>query len=151
MKTRSVPLRWLVALSLVGLIASCGSDDTSGPEPEDPVIAGMAIRESGVTVVSISGTDVVGSIDIPEGSTSALLTMVFVSENGGEILPTATEIMGAAVDDEAVARFTQMGTFTGRIQAVTIGETTLVVRFIRDGIVVYESPPVPVSVFGPSA
>lgn len=148
MRTRGAPLRWLGTLSLV-LIASCGSD-TSGPESEDPVIVGLAIRESGVTVVAISGSDVVGSIDIPEGGASALLSMVFVSESGGEILPTATEIMDTVVADESVALFIQQGTFTGRLQAMVIGETTMIVRFLRDGVVVYNSPPVPVSVFGPA-
>jgi hypothetical protein len=132
------------------VIGGCGGDDSSGPDGNDPVIVGLAIREAGVTLVSVDGSQVVGSVDIPENGSSPVLTMIFVGENGGQIQAIATETMNVTVADPSIAEFDPQTAFSGAFDAVALGETTFVVQFLRDGAVVYTSPPIRVSVFGPS-
>lgn len=139
----------LGVLTLVGLLSACGGGSGTDPVEDDLVVGGLVVRSNGVGIASVLGTLVTGELQGEEGVTSALMSVSFVDDEGVQFTPFANENMSVTIADESIATFLQEGTFTGRMVPVLTGETTATIRFVQDGVAIYTSPPIPVSVTGP--
>jgi hypothetical protein len=141
--------RRLVMMALVGLVSACSSGGPTDPVEDDLVVGGLVIRDNGVNVASVLGSQVTGELQGQEGTTGSLLSIIFVDDEGVQFVPFANEIMDVTVADESIAIFIQEGTFTGKVTSKTEGATTMTFRFLQAGTPIYTSPPVPIMVFGP--
>jgi hypothetical protein len=98
-------------------------DDHDHEEPD-----GVIIRQGATVLVEIDEQNVTGTLTVQQGQETAELTVTFVDHEGDELTPDPSEYyLEVTVVDESVLEWVQdvAGSFSGRVQGTTAGETTL--------------------------
>lgn len=137
--------RWRVAmLAALMLAAGCSElGEALGRDEEYQVEVGTV---SLITLARV-GLDgaVTGSVDVPLGQ--ARQVSVSVLDRGGVLVRDEVRV---AVTNTVVASFQQTGQSTGTVGGTlsgnSRGSTSLRVRVLRSGTLLYESPSIPVNV-----
>jgi hypothetical protein len=128
-----------------------GACSSSTEPPADP--EGLTLTESGLPLVIVTGTNVSGSLSIDIGRTSPPMVITFTDSEGTSV-KTKGRYLDVTVADSRIAVFdvTEASAFTGQLSGKEAGNTTLRFRLmdgeIGSGTLVYESPPIPVTVEG---
>ena len=122
------------ALALLAALAvsACDDDPTSpGEDHHEP--AGVRITMGGVTLVTVQGTNVTGTLTVAAGQETAHMGVVFLDEDGDPITPDDDEFLEVEIADETVAEFEQdpPGEFGGHLHGVTAGTTTATFRLMH--------------------
>lgn len=122
------------ALALLTAVAvgACDDDPTSpGEEHQEP--AGVRITLSGVTLVTVQGNTVTGTLTVAAGQETAHMSVVFLDDDGDPITTDDEEFLEVEIADETVAEFEQdtPGEFGGHLHGVTAGTTTAKFRLMH--------------------
>lgn len=141
MKTRRF-VRTAAALLALGAAAGC-EDLVVGGGGE---VSGLSIETiEGGSVVSVSGSQVNGSVEVPVGGQRSL--QVVLRGPGGALTPSLTETVRVTVTNPGVAAWNDGGGGAGVLVAGNAaGQTTLRVDLLRNGSAVYTSPSIAVVV-----
>lgn len=143
------PTRHILLVLVVALLTgACSSSTEPSPDPE-----GLTLTQAGLTLAAVAGTSVSGSIIIELGRTSPPIVVTFTDSEGTSV-NTKGRYLDVAVEDSRIASFevTDAAGFTGRLSGNEAGTTTFRFRLMKgnvgSGTLVYESPPIPVTVEG---
>jgi hypothetical protein len=139
--------------ALVGALtlAAC-DDDPTGPDDDHSDPEGLVIRMGGVTLVTVSGTQITGELAIDVGEESADMSVEFTDADGDPIELDDDEYLEVEILVGSVAEFEQdtPGEFGGRLLGVAVGETGAIFRLMHgavgSGHPDYISPLIPVNV-----
>jgi hypothetical protein len=96
--------------------------------------SGVVVMAGAVEVVRVEGTTVTNSFTVPAGGQTGLLTFTFLDAQGNPITPAGDYHLELRFASEAIATFAPQGspyTFTGRIQGVQAGTTTVQMRLMH--------------------
>ncbi len=114
------------ALLAAVAVAAC-DDDPTGPADDHHEPAGVRVTMGGVTLVTVQGQDVTGSLTVAAGEETAHMSVVFLDDEGDPITTDDEEFLEVEITDETVAEFEQdtPGEFGGHLHGVVAGATTI--------------------------
>lgn len=141
----------LMALTGVLALGAC-DDDPTGPGDDHSDPEGLVISMGGVTLVTVSGSQITGELEIDAGEESAHMSVVFTDAVGDPIELDDDVYLEVEILDETLAEFEQdtPGEFGGHLHGVAQGETRAIFRLMHgvvgSGHADYESPEIPVHV-----
>jgi hypothetical protein len=121
-----------LVLSMMALMfAGC----RSATAPERHVRpSGVVVTAGAVEVVRVEGTTVTNSFIVPVGGQTDLLSFTFLDAQGDPITPGSDYHLELRFASEATATFAPQGspyTFTGRVQGIQAGTTTVQIRLMH--------------------
>ena len=131
------------AAALLALGAAAGCDDliVGGGSTVD----GLAIETpGGATLVSVSGSQVDGAVQVPVAGQRSLV--VVLRGPGGVVTPSLTETVRVTVTNPGVAAWEDGGGGAGVLRGVSAGATSMRVDLLRNASAIYTSPSIPVQV-----
>ena len=136
-----------VTLSL-GLLLAAGEVKA---DAQHVAAEGLFLRTTtGGLIVRVVGADVTGALAQPNGTTSDVMNVTFLDENGIEFIPPDPATLQWTVANPALATVIQTGPWQIRVQGTAVGATTLEIRIFFINHVDYTSPPIPLRVLGTS-
>jgi hypothetical protein len=93
----------------------------------------MVIRDDGGVVVHASGTTVTGTLEVPSGDSSPLLSVRFLDAAGNEIDGGAAYQLEVTTMDPGLATWMAdaPGAFSGRVAGTSAGSTVLLFRWMH--------------------
>lgn len=158
-------LRYMLGLSILAtfVLFACGDSptdtDVTDPDNDEP---SNDIRTPERVLLRIGGTEILRATSaeaskaaelVPEGRLGPFTAVFHADDHLGIFFPTDNQTLEAEIADESIARFEQEtdGGFEAEMVGVSAGSTTLVLRFLQDGGVLFESAPIPVEVAGDAA
>lgn len=142
---RRAPLAVVMA---VVVLAACSDDDPTSPDPHaEPVEAEVYDRETGDTLAFVHGDHWDGTIVVGVGEEIEVDVGFLDAE--GELIPLGGDItVGVRLDDgepDDVIAFATHGDHLD-FEGVAEGETHIVLQFLHDGQMEWETPPLRVVV-----
>ncbi len=135
----------ILLLTLLLIASACKKNDQNDDHEE---VAGFKLMRNSTIIAEQNGTLVTGSITLSLAGTNDLITVVFVDEDGHDILEfeedasLSIDVANAAV----VTVQTGPGEWQFGLNPQSTGSTTVVVNFLHGGHKDFESRPVPVTV-----
>lgn len=124
------PRTKVLALLATVALAACDDDDPTGPDPLEvesiEVVAGEA------TLVTVVGQAVTGTVEVALDGEIEIEVIAFDGDD--EELDLDGYELVVEIDDETVASFELAeGTFSGIVEGLAEGTTTVVIRIVPDG------------------
>lgn len=123
-----------MALPLIAALglAACG-DDPMVPDEMHSEPVRVEIRAAGQVLASATPASATGTLVVAVGTETMHLDVVFVDEDGDEVVPDDEEFLEVVVGNGSVAEWEQdtPGEFGGHLHGEAVGTTTLTFRLMH--------------------
>lgn len=130
-------VRLLSAFTLAATLglAAC-SDDPTMPADDHAEPVRVEIRAAGQVLASATPTSATGTLVVAAGVETMHLDVVFVAEDGDDIVPDDEEFLEVVVGNGSVAEWEQdtPGEFGGHLHGDAVGTTTLTFRLMHGAV-----------------